>query len=306
MKGTIILVLVFTFLMQPSFAQTVTDIDGNSYNTVTIGTQIWMKENLKTTRFNNGDSISTISLPIYNDSNAVYQWAYNEDSLNTAEYGRLYTWFVVVDSRNVCPAGWHVPADTEWISLANFLGGDSIAGDKMKEAGTMHWSVSSSSVTNSSDFTALPGGQRGNPAGFANLNTFGNFWTSSSWGSLIFPRAYVYHLKSNSSALSQSVAVANCGFSIRCMMNVATNVNQVLPEENFQIYPNPTKGIFNILSLKHKAYAISIYTNEGVLVHQLKSTDKLTTLDISPLAKGIYILKIKSPDFTIDKKIILE
>ena len=142
-------------------AQTISDIDGNIYNTITIGTQIWTKENLKTTRFSNGDSIATTALPINNDSTSIFQWAYNQDSLNIPVYGRLFTWYAVTDSRNVCPTGWHVPSEAEWLSLANFLGGDTIAGDKMKETGTTHWLSTSNMVTNSSGFTALPGGKRG-------------------------------------------------------------------------------------------------------------------------------------------------
>ncbi|MBK7965765.1 MAG: fibrobacter succinogenes major paralogous domain-containing protein [Bacteroidetes bacterium] len=169
MKKNILFLLLFTFMLLNSQAQTITDIDGNIYNTITLGTQIWTKENLKTTRFSNGDSIATTSLPINNDSTSIFQWPYNQDSLNIPVYGRLYTWYAVTDIRNVCPAGWHVPSEAEWMSLANFLGGDTLAGDKMKETGTSHWLSTTGTVTNSSDFTALPGGGRGNPTGFSNL-----------------------------------------------------------------------------------------------------------------------------------------
>ena len=106
-----ILLLVFTFMMLNTQAQTVTDIDGNIYNTITLGTQIWTKENLKTTRFSNGDLIATTSLPINNDSTSIFQWSYNQDSLNIPVYGRLYTWYAVTDNRNVSPTGWHVPSE---------------------------------------------------------------------------------------------------------------------------------------------------------------------------------------------------
>jgi uncharacterized protein (TIGR02145 family) len=95
-------------------AQNVKDIDGNNYKTAAIGTQIWMVENLKTTRYNNGDSIGTINpitLDITTESTPKYQWAYDGNENNISTYGRLYTWFAACDIRNVCPSGWHVPTD---------------------------------------------------------------------------------------------------------------------------------------------------------------------------------------------------
>ena len=105
---------------------TVTDIDGNVYQTVTIGTQVWMKENLKVTKYCNGDVIGTTtpaSLDISGEDTPKYQWAPNGDESNVAVYGRLYTWHAVTDSRNVCPTGWHLPDDAEWATLTTFLGG---------------------------------------------------------------------------------------------------------------------------------------------------------------------------------------
>ena len=121
---------------------TVTDIDGNVYNTVTIGTQVWMKENLKVTKYRNGDAIgitTPATLDIWGETSPRYQWAYDGNESNVATYGRLYTWYAVTDSRGVCPTGWHVPTDSEWTTLTDYLGGESVAGGKMKEAGTTHW-----------------------------------------------------------------------------------------------------------------------------------------------------------------------
>src|SRR5262245_32163336 len=103
---------------------TVTDIDGNVYHTVNIGTQVWMLENLKTTKYRNGDLIETTTpatLDITSESTPKYQWAYNGEENNAATYGRLYTWYAATESRNVCPSGWHVPSDVEWTTLSNFL-----------------------------------------------------------------------------------------------------------------------------------------------------------------------------------------
>lgn len=102
----------------------VKDIDGNAYRTITIGTQVWMAENLKTTRYRNGDLIETTTpatLDIEGERTPEYQWAYDGNESNVATYGRLYTWYVATDSRNVCPTGWHVPSDDEWIVLTDYL-----------------------------------------------------------------------------------------------------------------------------------------------------------------------------------------
>ena len=142
-------------------AATVTDIDGNVYHTVTIGTQTWMVENLKTTRYRNGEAIPNIT------DNA--SWAalitcaycdYNNIPSNSITYGKLYNWYAVNDSRNIAPMGWHVSTDAEWTTLTTFLGGTSIAGGKLKENGTIHWNSPNVGATNETGFSALPGGYR--------------------------------------------------------------------------------------------------------------------------------------------------
>jgi uncharacterized protein (TIGR02145 family) len=164
---------------------TVTDIDGNVYNTITIGTQVWMKENLKTTRYRNGDPIltglsdnewTTTSSGHY----AIFHYTVIEDTLaNNAVYGKLYNWFAVSDPRNIAPVGWHVPSKSEWNVLVNYLGGTDVAGDKMKEAGQVHW-VANTTATNSSGFTGLPGGGRSSYDGtFVLINQTGYWWSST-------------------------------------------------------------------------------------------------------------------------------
>jgi uncharacterized protein (TIGR02145 family) len=178
----------FTTLPSPT---QVTDIDGNIYNTVIIGTQVWMAENLKTTKFRNGELISTTfpaTLTISGESTPKYQWAYDGDESNAAIYGRLYTWYAVSDNRNICPTGWHVGSDTEWAVLINYLGGAAVAGSKLKEVGTIHWLEPNTDATNVSGFTALPGGLRNKNGNFGNpqsdgtwLRDDGNWWSSTEY-----------------------------------------------------------------------------------------------------------------------------
>jgi len=161
---------------------TVTDIDGNVYKVVTIGNQVWMAENLRTTRYRNGDTISTTNpatLDISNEIEPKYQWAYDGDERNVSTYGRLYTWYALTDKRNIAPVGWHVPTDAEWRILGRLFGGDSIAIDKSKQAGTMYWKIPKTGVTNKSDFITLSAGSRWPNGKFVQLGKYGHYWSAN-------------------------------------------------------------------------------------------------------------------------------
>jgi uncharacterized protein (TIGR02145 family) len=165
----------------------VSDIDGNTYSTIVIGTQTWMTENLKTTRYRNSDLIGTTTpatLDISAETTPKYQWAYDGNESNVAAYGRLYTWYAVTDSRNVCPAGWHVPSDAEWNTLIAYLGDQYDAGDKLKETGTVHWNSPNAGATNESGFTALPGGERNNGDTFNYIGKYGTWWSATEYSTM--------------------------------------------------------------------------------------------------------------------------
>jgi uncharacterized protein (TIGR02145 family) len=160
---------------------TIKDIDGNVYKTITIGTQTWMAENLKVTKYRNGDPILNITggNAYDNPSTGAY---YNYDN-GTAPYGRLYNWYAVNDNRNIAPNGWHVPSDVEWTTLTDYLGGDSIAGSKLRESDTTHWLKPNIGATNESGFTGLPGGMCEHSMSFnifAGLGYYGFFWSSTN------------------------------------------------------------------------------------------------------------------------------
>ena len=167
----IILALVYTCKKSENPPVSVTDINGNVYNIVTIGTQTWMAENLKTTKYNDGTAIPNVTV----DATwaALTTGAYSDYSntpANSTTYGRLYNWYVVDNNpatkvasnggKNVCPTSWHVPTDAEWTILTTYLGGESIAGGKLKETGTAHWNSPNTGATNETGFTTLPSGLR--------------------------------------------------------------------------------------------------------------------------------------------------
>jgi uncharacterized protein (TIGR02145 family) len=194
--------------------QTVADVDGNFYHTVKIGTQTWMVENLKTTKYNDGTSIPLI-IDGYSwtiTSNAAYTWV-NNDSTNKNLYGGIYN-FYAASSGKLAPKGWHVPTKAEIDTLATYLGGYPLAGSKFKEAGNAHWISSNSDATNSSDFTALPAGYRSSATGdFHNSGAWGVFWSSTELdgkgGRLI--------MEDTSATTDYSFDNKLLGFSVRCI-----------------------------------------------------------------------------------------
>ena len=160
----------------------VTDIDGNVYHSVLIGTQTWLVENLATTRFRNGD--------------IVRSWCLKMKPQNCIIYGQLYQWKFMNDARGLCPPGWHVPSDAEWNTLINYLGGPGVAGGKMKEIGSEHWSSPNVDATNESGFTALPGGFRDWRFNFQKIKDgySAYYWTSTDNGSRpTAPSLYHHH-----------------------------------------------------------------------------------------------------------------
>ena len=160
---------------------TVTDIDGNVYNTVKIGNQVWMVEDLKVIHYRNGDPIHNIKDGLDLRNFTIGVWCYNTSiPVNDTKYGNLYNWFAVSDSRNIAPEGWHIPTYIEWTDLITYLGGASVAGGKLKETGIVHWKSPNAGATNETRFSALPGGARtGIPTDI--VGHYGSWWSSSEY-----------------------------------------------------------------------------------------------------------------------------
>jgi uncharacterized protein (TIGR02145 family) len=192
---------------------TIRDTSGNIYNTVTIGTQCWIKENLITSKYRNGGVIPNV------DDHATWSnlntgaWSHydNQTSFNGI-YGKLYNWYAVTDARGICPTGWHVPTDAEWTTLADFLGGPSGAGGKMKK--TTDWGTPNVSADNSSGFSAIGAGFRGNTGNFADFGSHGMFWSTSSVGN---GNAWFRRLNSYDGIFVTSSALPVVGLSVRCL-----------------------------------------------------------------------------------------
>lgn len=193
----------------------VKDIDGNIYHTVSIGNQVWMVENLKTTRYNDGTAIPNVtdSTAWSKLSTPAYCWYNNDAASYKATYGALYNWYAV-NTQKLCPKGWHVPTKTELDNLTNYLGGINIAGGKMKEAGTAHWQSPNSYATNESGFTGLPGGVMMPLGRCRSLGQQGYFWSSTDFDSI---RAWEYNVDFESSAIFVFNPGKQGGVSVRCL-----------------------------------------------------------------------------------------
>jgi uncharacterized protein (TIGR02145 family) len=192
-----------------------TDYDGNNYTTVTIDKQVWMVENLKVTHYRNGEEIPNVTENASWTSLTTGAYSDNKNTPSNADiYGRLYNWYTVADSRNIAPTGWHVPTDAEWTTLTTYLGGESVAGEKMKETGTTHWiNISNISATNESGFTALPSGSRNFRFGtFDNLGSVGEFWSSTQFDTSYAWDRYLFSYEAYS---HRSKYDKRYGFSVR-------------------------------------------------------------------------------------------
>lgn len=203
----------------------VTDQDGNIYATIVIGDKEWMAENLRTSTYCNGDQIPNVTNGDDWVNLSSGAWVHFENSSQYENpYGKLYNWYTVDDARNICPCGWHVPTDAEWTELTDYLGGELVAGVKMKSTGTISagtglWADFESDfneeATNESGFSGLPGGSRG-AEGYYGLENSGFWWSSteSDPSNLAWCRSLHYYFGNiGRSGLDKG----DNGFSVRCV-----------------------------------------------------------------------------------------
>lgn len=197
---------------------TVIDVDGNIYHTIKIGKQIWMQENLNVTKFRNGESILKDTIFRYWDSYYSGAWCEHPDiTKDRNQFGKLYNFGAVNNTKGLAPIGWHVPTDGEWSILIENLGGIDVAGGKMKESGIAHWATPNNTADNRSGFTALPGGYRSDNGQFFGLGSFISCWWSSTSTSSNNDNAYYRFITSDSSGIIKDYGSRYFGFSVRCI-----------------------------------------------------------------------------------------
>lgn len=225
---TLCIILVFFFLL--SFkqsnreldsggliglqSQTVKDIDGNVYPTIAIGTHIWMAENLKTTRYNDGTDIQLVTDDKqWQKYEPAYCWYNNDEAENKNKYGALYNWYAV-NTNKLCPIGWHVTNKEELSSSITFIPRDTITGGNLKETGTFHWRIPNKGATNETGFTALPGGYRTFNGEFGYLGESGRWWASSEENNYV---GFGWTLMYNNGQVAPFWPSKRVGISVRCI-----------------------------------------------------------------------------------------
>lgn len=318
MKRNVIIIFIFCFWILNIHSQIVVDIDGNVYNTVTIGNQVWMKENLKSNHFRNGELIPS-TFPSQNYCSSSVTYYYDDQAGYSDVYGALYNWYAAVDSRKLCPNGWHVPSHNDWIELLHTICTSSTCendfptdtttfgfkgtneGGMLKDTGNVYW-YNNSGATNTSGFSALPGGQFVSSSNhFFDLGYYGCFLTSTEinshniWGRILIcsnPNIYV------------SKSFEKCNFySVRCIRDFPAEVNSnINTESEIDIFPNP---FYNYLMISGQSTNhIEVINFNGKIVKQIEHCDALTTINLKELSAGIYLIKVQSSVGLFIKKIV--
>jgi uncharacterized protein (TIGR02145 family) len=195
---------------------TVVDNDGNTYNVIRIGTQVWIKENLKTTKFNDDVAIANVTgtAAWSNLTSHGYCW-YSNDAGNKNTYGALYNWYAAATGK-LCPVGWHIPTDDDFLALEDYFGVSTPAGGKLKETGTTHWASPNTGATDEVGFKALPGGLRTEAGTFQLISNYGYWWTSTEYNT---HNEWYRELGYNSDNIVRYYKDDNYGMSVRCIKN---------------------------------------------------------------------------------------
>jgi uncharacterized protein (TIGR02145 family) len=193
------------------------DIDGNGYNIITIGTQTWLRENLRVTRLNDGTTIPLVTdIAAWSHlSTPGFCWYNNDASTYKETYGALYNWYTA-NTGKLCPTGWHVPNDAEWTTLTAFLGGLEGSGGKMKETGTAHWNSPNEGATNSSGFTALGAGFCDDTGVFGGIREKAFWWTATETSATY---ARFRSMNCNTANVNSGTYSRMFGYSMRCLRN---------------------------------------------------------------------------------------
>jgi uncharacterized protein (TIGR02145 family) len=320
MKKTLLLFALLVMVAIKMPAQTVTDIDGNIYHTIIIGTQVWLVENLKATHYRNGDPITnvTVDQQWFNLSTPAY-CDYENSPGNSTIYGRIYNYFAVEDSRKIAPAGWHVPTDAEWTTLTDYLitngfgyygSGPTIAKSMAAKSG---WATSAQAGTvgndqasnNSSGFSALPGGGRFTSGGFFDVGSQTYWWSSTLNDPLAGLCRSIY---SAGSACGRGFYNKVRGLSVRCISDSGVPTNETLNsiDVKFEMYPNPAKEKIIVTISEYEYTNLSICNIAGTCVLKKELRNDRNEIDISSLSKGIYVVKVWGTGWAEQKKLIKE
>lgn len=277
-----------------TLAQTVSDYDGNTYHTVEIGGQIWMQENLRAEHYADGSPITHV-------------WSYEDSDSLAAIYGLLYDWdaamnySTVEEAQGACPTGWHIPSDAEWTQLGNHLGGNEVAGGKMKEAGNSHWKSPNTAATNESGFSALPAGEY-DDTHYQFLGEYNVIWSSTQSST---QWAKYRYLSYSDGGLHPYDYYKSFRYSVRCVKNDAVGF-QNNSFQGLRVYPNPVDVLlsFDQEKVPVTTKTVTVYNQQGIEIMEFPLDEQIHTEDMGMLSPGIYFLKINGSGGLRYKKIL--
>lgn len=281
------------------YSQTVTDVEGNIYGTVIIGNQTWMSSSLRTTHFSNGDEIPTTipaTLNVNSESAPLYQWAYNGIDSLAEIYGRLYTWHVVADNRNVCPVGWHVPTRSEFDTLVFFLGGSEVAGGKLKQAGYLNWQYPNTGATNETGFNGVPNGNRNLLGYFNDMGIVSDVWSATEG----VQGAWDFDLNYDNASTVSYDDPKGFAFAIRCLKNEPA----VFEIGSVNVYPSLTDQFINISCSGYHLLKYVITSVNGEIVMSGDLLNAHSVIDLEGLSNGTYVIKIYSTSASTEFKFV--
>jgi uncharacterized protein (TIGR02145 family) len=323
MKKTIFLLMVIA-LSSNTKAQTVTDFDGNVYNTIAIGTQVWMKENLNTTHYRNGNAIQKVSnstswYNLFNSGGAAMCYYNNDSAANASAYGALYNWHAAHSSNNLCPADWHVPTDAEWTILTDYLYNNGYAYqgsgfDIAKSlAATSGWTVNATagnvgndlSSNDSSNFSALPAGVRSEYGTYTDQLSSAYWWTYTADDSF---DAWNRSMNYNSAFVSRNAVKKEKGASVRCICDfLTTDIKENNNDLGLNIFPNPSTGLINLnFDESAENCRIEVLNSFGQVILSKDINNQIqATLDLTKFAKAMYFIKMQSGGMVVLRKVVI-
>ena len=285
----------------PMMSQTdsISDMEGNFYKTVAIGTQWWMAENLKVSQFANGDQIPhlTDATEWANTREGAYCYYGNRTSF-AESYGNLYNWYIAEDERGVCPAGWHVASDEDWITMEMHLGMSAEEAERMTAwRGTDEGNKlkdESFGGNNSSGFTALATGYRDPEGIYKAIGTDNDYWTSTPYDNKGSIEGVLHGLLNTQSSTVRNFHVPGYGFCIRCVRDEAVQVENPITLPRSKVYPNPAGGQLFVSNADGTHLTIRNLAGQTVLTESVTSPDY--QVDMSNLSEGTYLVSISDQE----------
>jgi uncharacterized protein (TIGR02145 family) len=304
------LAIFLTGLTVETAAQTdsITDIDGNVYQTIAIGTQWWMTENLKVSRYANGDTIPYLKQDEDWAASEEGAYCYYANRTNFIDqFGLLYNWYVAADEREVCPSGWHISTDEDWIILEKYLGMSaaetermtawrgSNEGDKLKDH--------SFGGNNSSGFTAFGTGYRDPEGTFKAMGTDNDYWTSTPYDNEGNTEGILHGLLNSKSSVVRNFHVPGYGFCIRCVRDEVVSAKEHKSRAGSLVYPNPAGDQLFIKNADGNLLTIRNLAGQVVWTEEVSSQEHL--VDMSCLHSGTYLVSLKHLEETCTSRVIV-